>query len=61
MKLDLLLPLSDQEEEIYIGAQVSMLGPREHSYLFGIDIYLDLIMVLSLGFISSFWPLHRRK
>lgn len=62
MKLDLLLPLSDQEKEIYIGAQVSIMsGPREHLYLFGIDVYLDLIMVLSLGFISSFWPLHRRK
>lgn len=33
MKLDLLFSLSDQEKDIFIGAQVSIMsGPREHSY-----------------------------
>lgn len=51
MKLDLLFSLSDQEKEIFIGAQVSIMsGPREHSYLFGIDVYLDLIMVFITRF-----------
>lgn len=38
-----------------------MLGFREYLYLFGIDVYLDLIMVLLLDFISSFWFFYRRK